>query len=978
MSSADNGGIRVRRNTMVTVEGGRVPNHHDLLPVTTVIESNSAPQVSDRPKSSHCPPRTSDFLTEVTRSDSLSQWRKRMRERNTTRELIDFFRETLPPPGNLMSTPDSFEETPPKRRKRLSLWPFGKRHQRHKKTKRGLIRLPDSAVAGTTTGGHRHIAISIPVEHAHLGLEAEEPEMPTAKLSEKPLQEHRSGNEPAGPEAQSREDVYDTGARAEFPSPSDIEAGVAGKAERCAGDGNVAQDRVTYSTVGHQNMNATSTPDMDKLPTGSHDANAALMDLWPRHNRDSRRRLIARRRSPQGRRTSIKRRSIDLQLLRRPSTPESFFTTTSEFICSDAVTIHIPSPRSAPGCAGDIRHVTDTDAETKSYHTPERTASPVAVHDRDRADVDSHSESNSSLQFNFSAPYNPSTSRTSSIHEPTVSSILSWPEQPHQPLAVSSNISLEPFLPSSPSAPSLHITPILTVADLQPSPPGRGIIHPTPSSMPSLAPLTITDSQYGHCTVTDAEHAESPPSPTFPPSVSSREGAHSASPILAKNHDTLAPRITRSTNSDSSEDSSPAIPPPIPPRASHRYGTGNKNKDKGKTSGLEEAGACEEWKRETKPRKGTNRYLLAAAPPLGTHHHHHHHQRKMKSDNTTNDRNRTLSTATSQEENLPFRAAPRTPDLELAAILARLDRLEQANVRWLRAVAPLIERLARHSPPTPQPPPPPTSPDHTTTCPSSPPITTTATADPHTSHRSDADGGDNGGSEEGGKKEEEEEPGVFSGWRDGLPGPEYGCGRVGLCHGYGYGYGCGYGCGHGHGHGHGYGGLGPRERESGRLRSLTSVDTFTWEDVSGLRHREPGGIGVAQERVSEDLGKGKGKEWLGSKVRFVMDRDINEESWLKSSSTLPICSGLGPEDAVSNSTAKFGRGAPGPSFSRFGSKESLGNCSEPGLMRGKQQRRQPDWALREDERFGDATGWRALESLMHELVLGAKGIDTRV
>ncbi|KAL2138134.1 hypothetical protein VTI28DRAFT_7391 [Corynascus sepedonium] len=972
MSSADNGGIRVRRNTMVTVEGGRTPNHHDLLPVTTVIESNSTPQVSDRPKSSPCGPRTSDFLTEVTRSDSLSQWRKRMRERNTTRELIDFFRETSPPPGNLMSTPDSFEETPPKRLKRFSLWPFGKRHQRDKKTKRGLIRLPDSAVAGTTTGGHRHIAISIPVEHAHLGLEAEEPELPTAKLSEQPLQEHKSGNEPAGPEAQSQEDVYDTGGRAESPSPSDIEGGVAGKAEGCACDGNAAQDRVSHSTVGHQNMNATPTPDRDELPTGSHYANAALMDLRPRHNPDSRRRLVARRRSPQGRRTSIKRRSMDLQLLRRPSTPESFFTTTSEFICSDAVTIHIPSPQSAPGCAGDIRHVTDTDAETKSYHTPERTASPVAVHDRETADVDSHSENNSSPQFNFSAPYNPSTLRTSSIHEPTMSSILSWPEQPHQPLAVSSNISLEPFLPSSPSAPSLHITPILTVVDLQPSPPGRGIIQPTPSSMPTLAPLTITGPEYRHCTITDAEHAESPPSSTFPPSLSSREEGHSASPILAENHGTLASRITWSTNSDSTENSSPPIPPPIPPRASRRSGTGNKSKDKGKTSVLEEASACEEWKRETKPRKGTNKYLLAAAPPLNTHHHHHHHQqRKMKSDNTTNDRNRTLSTATSQEENLPFRAARRIPDLELAAILARLDRLEQANMRWLCGVAPLLERLARRLPPAPQPPPS-TSPDHISTCPSPPPITTTTTTDPHTSGRNDGDGGDNGGNEEGGK-EEEEEPGVFSGWSDGLPGPEYDCGRVGLSHGYGYGYGYGYGCGHSHGHG--YGGLGPREREPGRLRSLTSVDTFTWEGVSGLRHREPGGIGVAQELVAEDLGKGKGKEWPDSKVRFVMDRDINEESWLKSSSTLPICSGPGPDDAVLNSTARFGRGAPGPSLSRFEPKESLGNCSELG---GDQQWRQPDWALREDERFGDATGWRALESLMHELVLGTKGTNTRV
>ncbi|CAI4211362.1 unnamed protein product, partial [Parascedosporium putredinis] len=31
------------------------------------------------------------------------------------------------------------------------------------------IRLPDTAVAGTTIGGHRHIAISIPVEYSPFG-----------------------------------------------------------------------------------------------------------------------------------------------------------------------------------------------------------------------------------------------------------------------------------------------------------------------------------------------------------------------------------------------------------------------------------------------------------------------------------------------------------------------------------------------------------------------------------------------------------------------------------------------------------------------------------------------------------------------------------------------------------------------------------------------------------------------------------------
>ncbi|KAK4145395.1 uncharacterized protein C8A04DRAFT_26904 [Dichotomopilus funicola] len=102
-----------------------------------------------------------------------------------TRELIKFFREVSPPPGNPMSRPDNVtldpkapNSAPLPRKKgsfRSALIPLYHRFRSRrelKKAKPGHIVLPDSAVAGTSDGGHRHIAISIPVEHDHLDLVA--------------------------------------------------------------------------------------------------------------------------------------------------------------------------------------------------------------------------------------------------------------------------------------------------------------------------------------------------------------------------------------------------------------------------------------------------------------------------------------------------------------------------------------------------------------------------------------------------------------------------------------------------------------------------------------------------------------------------------------------------------------------------------------------------------------------------------------
>ena len=78
--------------------------------------------------------------------------------------LIDFLRNHAPPADNFMSVPYSEKDEYGRGR-----WPLKVRRASNKRSKSvprspRPLRLPDSAVSGTTIGGHRHIAISIPLE----------------------------------------------------------------------------------------------------------------------------------------------------------------------------------------------------------------------------------------------------------------------------------------------------------------------------------------------------------------------------------------------------------------------------------------------------------------------------------------------------------------------------------------------------------------------------------------------------------------------------------------------------------------------------------------------------------------------------------------------------------------------------------------------------------------------------------------------
>lgn len=165
------------------------------------------------------PKSTSSLLSDIVRhpdvrGDRMRRLASAQRDRESLQALADFLRDRPPPPSNYMSIPDAGDDswgpggatgaaggaaggnTPWGRinsvfrkaggggktrgggpgsggRGGRYIRPTsrGQYHQQnhHQQQAPMQIRLPDSAVAGTTIGGHRHIAISIPIEFAHLG-----------------------------------------------------------------------------------------------------------------------------------------------------------------------------------------------------------------------------------------------------------------------------------------------------------------------------------------------------------------------------------------------------------------------------------------------------------------------------------------------------------------------------------------------------------------------------------------------------------------------------------------------------------------------------------------------------------------------------------------------------------------------------------------------------------------------------------------
>ena len=107
---------------------------------------------------------------------------------NGTAALIDFLRNYEPPLSNWMSHADD-EDYGQKGGKWSKLKRIGKKSQSISRPPQ-QIRLPDSAVSGTTIGGHRHIAISIPLTASPFGIADAPQQRQSAPKSSKPT---RSG-----------------------------------------------------------------------------------------------------------------------------------------------------------------------------------------------------------------------------------------------------------------------------------------------------------------------------------------------------------------------------------------------------------------------------------------------------------------------------------------------------------------------------------------------------------------------------------------------------------------------------------------------------------------------------------------------------------------------------------------------------------------------------------------------------------------
>jgi len=184
-SSDQRGGIRVKRETVIILSDREDVASQTTSPTITVHADNGrgggqVQQQYGQPKAFRKLSNSSSLLSDIFRHPETSEeaLRRKIKQANErdTHELVDFLRNTTPPPHNRMSLLGGTHATHfSHRKKRRSFWPFW--GCRRKKSERKmtppstpLIRLPDTAIAGRTTGGHRHIAISIPIEHAHLDL----------------------------------------------------------------------------------------------------------------------------------------------------------------------------------------------------------------------------------------------------------------------------------------------------------------------------------------------------------------------------------------------------------------------------------------------------------------------------------------------------------------------------------------------------------------------------------------------------------------------------------------------------------------------------------------------------------------------------------------------------------------------------------------------------------------------------------------
>ncbi len=401
------------------------PELRHTPPVTTLEGEGPVSPPPQRSRPMSLPKLSNDSTTpinDILRCDTLRGKRRTTAgEVDIAKELIQFFRDTPPPPGNLMSMPDTTDEKVEKKHKRTfsSIWPFGKKSKAESREMSGLMKLPDSAVAGTTLAGHRHIHISIPVEYDH-----PEPIVDALGIPRAHMQMQSNGMDYSDTVSfESHEFIL---ASRDLLSPHreesnhGVDQGSAGGAEH--GRAETSQSQRPNSSVGAHNMIATPCPELTALSKGFAPCPAAVANADAPCEQQSR------------------------LLQKRPSTPESFYTT-----------IRIPSPQPASYWR-ELPDLMLSDTDSDGYYTPESAPSPRTISSRETTAGDGENPSHQD---------SPLVPHLEPCHERTSLSYTSSSTH-HRPHTLSA-------IPSLESVPSTHLDFPTTISTKRPPRRVRGM-----------------------------------------------------------------------------------------------------------------------------------------------------------------------------------------------------------------------------------------------------------------------------------------------------------------------------------------------------------------------------------------------------------------------------------------------------------------------------------------------------------------------
>ena len=445
------------------------PELRHTPPVTTIKAGGPVSPPLQRSRPMSLPKMSDDSTTpinDILLCDTLRGKRRTTAgEVDIAKELIEFFRDTPPPPGNYMSMPDTTEERLEKKHKRTlsSIWPFGKKSKAESNEMSGLMKLPDSAVAGTTLAGHRHIHISIPVEYDHPEHIVDALGVPRAQMQ----MESIGADYMDTVSFESQEFFL---ASRDLLSPHRVEGnhgpdqGSAGGAEH--GRAETSQSRRPSSSVGAHNMIATPCPELTARSKGFTPCPGAVAHTdVPCEQRSPRHQAVIRPCPADEEDLS----SSDL-LHRRPSTPESFYTT-----------IRIPSSQPAADWP-ELPDLMLSDTDSDSYYTPESAPSPRSISSREMRAGDGGNRSHKSSPL---LPYPTLYHARISLSHTSSSTYEEFAQvhQHHRPHTLSE-------IPSLESVPSTHLDIPTTIATKRPPRRVRGIRDMRNATM-TTAPLPI-------------------------------------------------------------------------------------------------------------------------------------------------------------------------------------------------------------------------------------------------------------------------------------------------------------------------------------------------------------------------------------------------------------------------------------------------------------------------------------------------------